>query len=229
MLIIIGINMKTLVAIPNSQVSMPTSFVNSLLAMNLPNSDIKIFRSFPPTRNRNETIKYFLEHDYQELLWIDSDMIHPIDLLVRLQSRQKDIVSALYFQRNYPFYPIMFMENETEKGSTYQMFFSWKKELIKVDSIGTGCVLIQRKVFESLSFPFCEYTRSSIKEDAYIGEDTYLFKKCKEAGFDLWVDATLESRHLIENSVGENEAVYALRTHLNNMNRLQSLEVNNGD
>ena len=213
--------MKTLVAIPNSQPFIPTDFFRSFIEMELPDCEIKVFGSFPPTRNRNDAVKYFLAGDYEQLLWIDSDMKHAKDLLTRLEAHDKDIVSALYFQRNYPFYPIMFMENETDKGTTYQMIYNWSRGLMEVDSIGTGCVLIKRKVLEALDFPYCEYTRSPLKEDAYIGEDTYLFKKCKAKGFKMYVDTTIECRHLVNNSIGEQEARYALGEHYKTMSRLK--------
>ena len=57
---------------------------------------------------REEAVKAFLEGEYEALLFVDSDMVVPPDLLIRLIEADKDIVSALAFRRTPGYEPCIF-------------------------------------------------------------------------------------------------------------------------
>ena len=203
--------LDTLVAIPNSQDTMPSLFFDSLMEMNLPNCQIKRFNKFPVDLNREQTIKYFLENkNFRQLLWLDTDMVHPTNLLQVLESFKQPVISGLYFEKTFPFHPIMFSEPQ---AGIFQKYANWPEmTLLEVGSMGTGCLLVQREVFEKISYPYCFYSRSEHDNTCPIGEDTNLFTNIKNAGFKLFVYTGVVSYHIKQEMITPEIARQALRT-----------------
>jgi len=144
---------------------------------------------------RNFIVEHFLKSDASHLLFIDSDMLLPADLLERLLAHNKDVVSALYFGRTQP--EPMF---RVKKGGKYSALLNFPKNtLFKADSVGLGACLIKRTVIEKVSEslgqeePMFKFTYSGKAE--IVGEDTGFCEKAIEAGFKIFVDTGLEVKH----------------------------------
>jgi hypothetical protein len=61
--------------------------------------------------------------------------------------------------------------------------------------LGTGCILINREVFEDIEPVWFENDYSGWESGHYAGEDTTFSRKCKEAGINLYVDPDVTSPH----------------------------------
>lgn len=120
------------------------------------------------------------------IFFLDVGVIPPIDIIPKLMSHGKDIVSALYFKNTYPYYPLAF--KKTDNG--FQPIIDYDDGLIEVDGIGLGCCLIKRKIFETIPEPWFDLPPSS-----QISEDLYFCIKAKEAGYSIWVDTTIKCGH----------------------------------
>lgn len=144
--------------------------------------------------SRNVLVSNFLRSDCEYLLFLDSDMVFPpniIDLLIR---HDKDVVSALYFLRKkhnpcFRFY---------KDGNYYSTAEFPKNKLIKVDAAGLGCILIKRKVLEDLEKalgdkPFFATTYKSREHST--GEDVYFCEKIREQGSEIFVDTSIILGH----------------------------------
>jgi len=95
------------------------------------------------------------------VLWLDSDMMFPPDTLHRLLSHGKPIVAANYVTRQYP-----------HKTVAYRSVGDWKsyvthdgdnEELIEVEAMGMGCMLVTMEVIDRMKRPRFQttYTESS--------------------------------------------------------------------
>jgi len=157
--------------------------------------------SYGPTHAaRNILAQELLKSDCTHLLMLDSDMLHPVDIVERLtrwldrpEQEQPEIIGALYFRRGMPYDPCAYMF--AEDGSLLSLA-TWPQGLIKVDAIGTGAILIARSVFEKIAFPWFEYTYWNGR--ALSSEDIVFCRKCHAAHIPIWCDTTTVVPHMTE-------------------------------
>lgn len=123
-----------------------------------------------------------MREDCTHVLFIDSDMTFPQDMVGRLLAHDKDIVATNCARRRMPTGP-------TARGLDAQLVYSMPEStgLEEVESIGMGVMLISRKVFESLSEPWFETPWRTDKR-GYIGEDVFFCRKARAAGFKIYID-----------------------------------------
>lgn len=138
---------------------------------------------------------------YSHLLFIDSDMVVPVDLITRLLDADKDIVSALAFKRVFPFEPCIF-KTCTKKDATF--YLDYTKGLIQVAGTGMACTLIKREVFEKLSQPWFTPMEN-------IGEDLSFCVRAKDKGFQIWCDTELICGHITSEAVTEHHRLLATK------------------
>ena len=145
---------------------------------------------------RNTLVQNFLDSDSDYLLFLDSDIVFPANLLDVLLKHEKDVVSALYFARK-KITPVCRLYKD---GNYVSMPIEElpKKTLFKVDASGLGCVLIKRKVIEALDKkkkdkPLFKVDYKSRTESR--GEDIYFFDLIRKEGFEVFVDTGLVVGH----------------------------------
>ncbi len=144
---------------------------------------------------RETAAKTFLEGNYDALLFVDSDMVCPIDLLVRLVEADKDIVSALAFMRFPPYEPCIFKKCDRE-GTEF--WLDYPKGLIEIQGVGMACTLIKREVFEKTPKPW-------FFPEPNLGEDLAFCKRAADAGYKIFCDTNLICGHVGSYEVGEGQ------------------------
>lgn len=145
--------------------------------------------------SRNFIINYFLQHDYEYLLSVDTDTIIPKNTIEKLLKHKKDLVGFLCHMGTKIKVPSVFKSGHIVfKGRKGLNFYSWKelkaikKDLIPVYAVSVSCLLIHRKVFEAnVRFRFTPYL--------LIGEDLWFFAECNEKGFQFWLDKSIRVKH----------------------------------
>ena len=120
------------------------------------------------------------------VLFIDSDMTFPQDMVQRLLAHDKDIVATNCARRRMPTGPTA---QKTLPDGSRELIYTMPDStgLEEVESIGMGVMLIKRKVFESLSEPWFETPWRTDKR-GYIGEDVFFCRKAAAAGFKIYID-----------------------------------------
>jgi hypothetical protein len=128
------------------------------------------------------------------MLWLDSDITFPATTAARLMAHNEPIVAANYVRRQFP-----------SKGVAYSKIGDWdnpldfsiQNELVEVEGIGMGCVLMKTEIFKKIPKPWFEFTWSPETND-FLGEDMNLCKKINNLGYKIKVDTSLsvELRHL---------------------------------
>ena len=153
------------------------------------------------TRSRNMVVKTFLETtEAAWLLMIDSDERLSIDAFLKLvdaaHDKDRPIVSGLVFAaffddedglRPVPTIYRMDPERGLEAIDAYP-----ENQLIEVDAIGTGCILIHRSVLlemQKQATPnqgknWAWFVEGAI-EGTYFGEDLLFSKRLKSMGFKI--------------------------------------------
>ena len=148
---------------------------------------------------------------------MDSDVIPPEDIIERLLSHKKNVVSGLYFgvfnvDRTQKIEPIAW------KHLTKEEFKEVKDKLLSEhvkrredirrhltkEEIGSeelqeviipspGCMLVSRDVFKRIKYGILD-----IPDKFITGDDIYFCRKVREAGIKLYCDPTIKCEHLTE-------------------------------
>ena len=120
------------------------------------------------------------------ILFIDSDMRFPQDMIGRLLKHDLDIVATNCARRRMPTGPTAQLYKENgDRELVWTMPES--TGLQEVGSVGMGVMLIKANVFEALAEPWFE-TPWRVDKRGYIGEDVYFCQKAAAAGFKIWID-----------------------------------------
>ena len=127
-----------------------------------------------------------MHEDCTHILFIDSDMRFPQDMIGRLLKHDLDIVATNCARRRMPTGPTAQLYKENgERELVWTMPES--TGLQEVGSVGMGVMLIKANVFEALAEPWFE-TPWRVDKRGYIGEDVYFCQKAAAAGFKIWID-----------------------------------------
>ena len=149
---------------------------------------------------RNRASMELLKTDFTHLLMLDIDHVHPTDIIQRLarwvlkDPKKYQVVGGLNFRRSEPYDPCAYKVGPDNSMHT----ITWEKddEIMEVDRLGTGSILIAREVFETIPPPWFWNDYSQSWRDAWPGEDIGFNKKCVENGIKMWVDLTVTSPHI---------------------------------
>ena len=138
---------------------------------------------------RESLIKQAIEVGSEWVLWLDSDMMFPPSVLMRLLAHNEDLVGCNYMKRSYPFKTVAFTDtSDWENWIPIQ----YSNELVEAEAVGMGCVLMKTALFKELQKPYFEYTYQPKTED-WGGEDFTLFKKFNKLGYKLKIDMNLSN------------------------------------
>tara|TARA_B100000925_G_C21961590_1_gene453635 strand:- start:436 stop:1089 length:654 start_codon:yes stop_codon:yes gene_type:complete len=137
---------------------------------------------------RYELAKEALATRADFLLWIDSDMHFPSDLIDKLLNRKAKLIGVPYATRVRPIRSTAFRSNLDYNARLNNSVDP--SGLEKVAGLGFGCVLIHRSIFEATDAPWfgLKFDPSTA---SVMGEDIYFFEKAAEAGFQCYADFEL--------------------------------------
>jgi hypothetical protein len=154
----------------------------------------------PYDHARNSACRSTLENGFTWLFFLDDDVIPPPDVIPRLISHGKDIVSGVYYRRNEPIVPCMQRLNK-DGNPEWVTSFGWPG-LIEVDHVGAGCLLIHRRVLEKLQKPgnnrpwfewLCDH--EDLPKMQKTSEDFTFCRRAREAGYKINVDTAVHCVH----------------------------------
>jgi len=143
---------------------------------------------------RDKAVEVALSLGAKHLLFLDSDIHPPRDVIAKLLARNLPIVSALYARRQNP--PWNQMLRRSADGYKFTPIEEGTYEagsLVECDAVGFGCVLIDMHVFKSLERPWFRWTE--YYAIGGISEDFNFCTKAKRAGFKVFVDTNVVCKH----------------------------------
>ena len=145
---------------------------------------------------RNNICKLALERGDDYVFFVDSDAQFPPDTLTRLLALDKDIVGAMYFRTYHPYEPNL-TEKTKYKGRTLLLVpKKWPEKPFKCWSVGTGTMLIKTSVLKALQPTLGnEWFRFGHIDDIPAGEDVWFCNEAGKAGFEVWCDPTIDTKH----------------------------------
>lgn len=151
----------------------------------------------PLDNARNWWVKKFLEisNDSDDCIWfIDDDIIPPFDALDRLAGHDVDAVGATCFvmknhDGEYFPHPVALRYNENKEFVVH-----YGQGLEEVDGTGGGCIMVKRKVYESMDRPYeYKYYPDGTLE---LVADFHFCQKLKEKNWKLYFDFDCVADHI---------------------------------
>lgn len=167
--------------------------------------------------SRNTIVRDAIANNSTHLLFLDSDVVPPVDAISRLLQHNLPVVSGLYYCRHrsdiqipeslpiaLPPTPAMWLYNG--QGS-YSPITKWNSQLIQASVVGAGFVLIHMSIFERLNRElgrngiFFKWT-NGIENEEYaehmpgVSEDFFFFRMLEQLGVPVYVDTTIKCEHL---------------------------------
>jgi hypothetical protein len=135
-------------------------------------------------RNRHDLVKAAMKAGATHILFLDSDMKFPKDLISRMILQDQTILAANATQRRLPIKPVAHdFEGQLIDSST-------RSGLEEVRQVGCAVMMIKREFFESVSPPYflMDWTPDA---QSYSGEDIYFCAVAQEAGYKVMIDHDL--------------------------------------
>lgn len=143
-------------------------------------------------------------------LWIDSDQEILFNVFERLKKHDKDIISALIPKRMSPYNFCAHFKGSKYKGNirvgigkkNYFTFENAKtlidkiknKELMEVNAVGFGCILIKGEVFNKMKDPYFYMTKDK-KGRLNYGEDINFCRNATKVGYKIYLDCSTNVGH----------------------------------
>ncbi len=151
-------------------------------------------------RNQNEMVADGLATGADYILFVDSDMVFPADIGRDLLARDRDIVGCTYRTRQPP-HPFASFDLSRQRHTGKEVGV---KEALMVPS---GLLLVRRKVFEAIGYPWFFNTYGQRPED-FTGNDANFCLKSRAAGFRVFCDfyTSKEVKHFGGVAIGWNYA-----------------------
>lgn len=202
--------MKILISVPN------TGYIHKHVVFVL--LKLKMEAKYPfqiilPTHNPYENnlhhiVKDFMEGDYDYWLNIDSDnppTKNPLDLI----ELNKDIIGlptpVVHFEREkLGEQPVYWNAYDYVPEKDAYKPHEPKEGLQKVDAVGTGCVLISRRVFENQQMRQAPFLRKTLPDGRVDkGNDISFCERAREQGFEIYAHYDYNCLHFNEVEVNE--------------------------
>lgn len=151
-------------------------------------------------RNRNNMLVDFLEEKVDYILWIDVDMIYPVDIVQTLVEAKKDIIGCVYHKRSKPYDPVVYVASNTPGKYKSIDVSTLPNKPVEVDGIGYGGMMVARHVYESMGQEKWTHYGKNFHVPINVGDqsshDLVFCEEAKKAGFSIWVHGGVRAGHL---------------------------------
>lgn len=148
---------------------------------------------------RNVAIRSALERGSSHIFFLDHDNTPDTATLVRLFDAVGQGTGSLYFERNYPYLPLIYYWRPGQR-SKISVAYNYPKGIVRCDAFGMGCSLWDIEVFKAIPDPWFEYEYNG---EIWGTEDLAFFRKCRDYNVVLTCDTQNPTGHLSVLPIGE--------------------------
>lgn len=151
-------------------------------------------------RTRNDTLQLAIEGDYDDLIWIDSDIEWNPEWFFKLLNYPVDVVGGTYRKKgDREEYVIRQLQRRPADPLT---------GLIEVDGLGTGFVRFSKTACWTLWNNTESYVDPKdgkerrmafnvvVSQNGLMSEDIFAFTKLQQAGVKIWLDPRMTCNHI---------------------------------
>jgi hypothetical protein len=141
---------------------------------------------------REHIVDFMYQQDADYILFLDSDMVPPSDMLQKMLEADVPIITGMAFKRTPPFQPCFYTTVKINKNfeHTLESPVVFPKEgLMEIQGCGLACCLVKREVFDAIERPYFFPLPK-------IGEDLTFCLKARKKGFKMFVDLSIDVGHV---------------------------------
>ena len=185
--------MKLLIAIPSYEGLQP-EFVRSLTELESQLREdnvwfeIKIISGTLVHTARDRLAQHAVKHHFDEVLWIDDDMVFDCHLYEDLKMCGKDMVCGLFVSRHFPYVSCLFRSLiPVERISVYP------DEAFKVAGCGFGCVLMKAQILADV---MNNNGGKCFLPTPKASEDLAFCQRATGLGYEIWCEPTARVGHV---------------------------------
>lgn len=195
--------MKTMIAVPCMD-TVQVGFTESLLNITKPEGTRVCFKANSLVYDsRNLLSLTAREHQFDRVLWLDSDMIVPPDALTTLSNDMDELgaemVTGLYVTRFFPIKPVIYDHleepgrdkngNLTSRLSTMTEYP--RNDVFRVAACGFGCVMTSTKLLKQVWDKF----GPAFHPFMWCGEDIAFCYRVQMLGVPIYCDSRVSCGH----------------------------------
>lgn len=160
-----------------------------------PKTQIVVISGRPFDQGRNMIASKALKTGADWIFFADDDTIPPPDAVTHLLHHDFDVVSGLYYSRRTPILPVARYDSRPHPSHIGSFT---PGDIIDVDLVGAGCLLVRRKIFEILPRPWFEWKaeREDVAEHERLSEDFAFSRKLRYIGVKVKLDTGVRCRHV---------------------------------
>lgn len=152
-------------------------------------------------RNRNIILDQFItKSSIDYLLWLDTDMLYPHNIIVEYMRHEFDIIGCLYFKKSYPYEAVGYVS-----GSKKGKFRALDPRKIKKDTVytvaglGYGGMMVNMKVYNKMGDD--KWTKYSDdfhmpRDVGQITHDLVFCENAKKYGFTIKMHGGIRPGHV---------------------------------
>lgn len=152
---------------------------------------------------RNQVVEKAKAMNAKWLFFIDADVYPDPNVITKLMSYNKSIVSGIYYMKCMPPQPVIFKKMGDGPYWDFPV-----DELFEIEGSGCGCVLISMDVFDAFDkakLPYFKENWMHEKEDGSkvkvnIGEDHWFYITAKKLGFQPYCSSSVMCDHIDVNT-----------------------------
>lgn len=180
------------------------SLMNTIKIMHQHECDVTpIWVSFDALiqRARNDTLEIMLRDNYDDIIWIDSDIEWEPRWFYKLLDYEEDLVGGTYRKKGD-------IEEYVFRRTEDHDYTINSNGLMRVSALGTGFVKMSRKACQYLWDNSPEYIDRQknntlrkmafdvrIQDGQIMSEDIWAFETLRKGGFQCWLDTTMTCNH----------------------------------
>lgn len=205
---------KLMICVPayDSKLNIDSAFALANLAVKAGNLGVKLYLTHISgcsliTKARNGLVADFLESEADSMLFIDADVVVNADAILRLfaLSLDKDVTTGIYPRRGSD--RKFFLDYYLDENGALEFDANG---LLRIRRIGTGFMMIQRHVLETMIAKHPEWAYNNnvtnrtehavfdlgIVDGEYYGEDYLFCDRAAADGFTVFLDPSISLPHV---------------------------------
>lgn len=141
-------------------------------------------------QGRQALAELAIKNGATHLLWIDSDMTFPADMLERLMARDEEVIGINAVTRRPPH-----MNCAQYADGTFVNTNSDSQGLEKVHRTGFGVLWHAASIMEAMQKPYFQFEWDESLQD-FTGEDYFFFASVRKQGLEIYIDHSLSKQIL---------------------------------
>lgn len=192
---------KILIAVPTFENIKPQCF-KSIYGLTNP-KDFNLYfdyvKGYDCSRARNEIAKLAINHDFDYVLMVDSDVSVPKDAIVKLLECETDIALGWYFKkrtRTDESVIFDFGKDFTGENMIYAKTLSKLNDPFEIKGGGLGISLVNVNVFRKMAYPYFKYV--IYNNDTILSEDLYFCSEARKYGMNIKCNPNVKGNHIYE-------------------------------